>query len=148
MLCNFSFNCSCPNGMQLNSDSLTCEDIDECEIDSPCSHFCENIEKRFLICINFPFGKSVRSTFSSFLLFSVFSVVVLKGLNSTPTIELVVVPLASICQLMENHAKTLIHAPLRVVVAVRFATITITTSFVHVEMASRLMKMTKHNATM
>lgn len=46
-LCKFSFNCSCPEGMQLNSDSLTCDDVDECEIDSPCSHFCENTEKRF-----------------------------------------------------------------------------------------------------
>lgn len=43
----FSFNCSCPEGMQLNSDSLTCGDIDECEIHSPCSHICENVEKRF-----------------------------------------------------------------------------------------------------
>lgn len=25
---------------------MTCEDIDECEVDSPCSHICENTERR------------------------------------------------------------------------------------------------------
>lgn len=32
--------------MELNDDSLTCNDVDECEVDSPCSHVCENTEKR------------------------------------------------------------------------------------------------------
>lgn len=44
-----SFNCSCPGGMELNDDSQTCQDIDECEFDSPCSHACENIERRFVM---------------------------------------------------------------------------------------------------
>lgn len=43
-----SFNCSCPDGMQLNDDSQTCQDIDECELDSPCSHICKNIERRLV----------------------------------------------------------------------------------------------------
>lgn len=32
--------------MELSDDSLTCNDVDECEVDSPCSHICENTEKR------------------------------------------------------------------------------------------------------
>jgi hypothetical protein len=40
-----SYSCSCPEGMQLNEDYLNCDDINECEIDAPCSHLCENIEQ-------------------------------------------------------------------------------------------------------
>lgn len=43
-----SFNCSCPEGMHLSDDSKTCQDVDECETDSPCSHVCENIERGFV----------------------------------------------------------------------------------------------------
>lgn len=60
----FSFNCSCPQGMQLNEDSLTCEDIDECEVDSPCSHSCENIEMRLDWAFFFAISLNSKSFYS------------------------------------------------------------------------------------
>lgn len=62
-----SFNCSCPEGMKLSDDATKCEDIDECELNTPCSHICENTEKRFAVGIKFNFLlRLFRNFFSQF----------------------------------------------------------------------------------
>lgn len=54
--------------MQLNDDSLTCEDIDECEVDSPCSHACENIEMRSGLSFVFVLAVEWKKLFRNFSL--------------------------------------------------------------------------------
>ena len=46
-----SYNCSCDNGFQLDSDGLTCIDINECSLNNgECDGRCENTEGSY-ICL-------------------------------------------------------------------------------------------------
>lgn len=125
--------------MQLSDDATNCEDIDECELNSPCSHICQNIEKRFAVENKIKFSSS--SLFKNFR-FTVSSANVLRVLCSMTTGKVAAARADCFCHPIEN--RVLVPIPVQLITAgvVSFVSSTRIASFVRVEMASRLIQTT------